>query len=107
MNLSPELRAHADKGDPRDVAAYCAFLWYHGASSALSGERAATTKGLEGEADTTRLDWLEKHGHVAAKYRANAEIGGSTADIAGQIAALWALDQAPSVTPLMALLRSV
>lgn len=25
-----ELRAHLRKGDPRDVAAYCAFAWYHG-----------------------------------------------------------------------------
>lgn len=25
-----ELRAHMGKGDPRDVAAYCAFMWYHG-----------------------------------------------------------------------------
>ncbi len=25
-----KLREHVDKGDPRDVAAYCAFLWHHG-----------------------------------------------------------------------------
>jgi hypothetical protein len=24
---------HIQKGDPRDVAAYCAFLWYHQAST--------------------------------------------------------------------------
>jgi hypothetical protein len=24
------LREHVEKGDPRDVAAYCAFLWHHG-----------------------------------------------------------------------------
>ena len=28
-----KLRHHIDKGDPRDVAAYCAFLWHHGAST--------------------------------------------------------------------------
>lgn len=28
------LMEHIAKGDPRDVAAYCAFLWYHGASTA-------------------------------------------------------------------------
>lgn len=28
------LNAHIAKGDPRDVAAYCAFLWHHGASTA-------------------------------------------------------------------------
>ena len=28
-----KLLEHAKKGDPRDVAAYCAFLWYHEAST--------------------------------------------------------------------------
>lgn len=28
-----ELMEHIKKGDPRDVAAYCAFLWHHGAST--------------------------------------------------------------------------
>lgn len=28
------LREHLAKGDPRDVAAYCAFLWHHGESTA-------------------------------------------------------------------------
>lgn len=28
------LLEHVAKGDPRDVAAYCAFLWHHGASTA-------------------------------------------------------------------------
>lgn len=27
------LRQHLEKGDPRDVAAYCAFLWFHGEST--------------------------------------------------------------------------
>ena len=42
---------------------------------------------------------------LAAKYRANAVLGGMTSDVEAQIAALWALDQAPSTAPLMALLR--
>lgn len=25
-----QLKEHLEKGDPRDVAAYAAFLWYHG-----------------------------------------------------------------------------
>ncbi len=29
-----KLMEHIEKGDPRDVAAYCAFLWHHGASTA-------------------------------------------------------------------------
>lgn len=28
--LTQELARHVRKGDPRDVAAYCAFAWYHG-----------------------------------------------------------------------------
>lgn len=32
------LREHLFKGDPRDVAAYCAFLWHHGESTALPSE---------------------------------------------------------------------
>jgi hypothetical protein len=26
---------HIKKGDPRDVAAYCAFMWYHGWKTSL------------------------------------------------------------------------
>lgn len=29
-SLSEQLLDHVIKGDPRDVAAYCAFAWYHG-----------------------------------------------------------------------------
>jgi 2-methylcitrate dehydratase PrpD len=43
---------------------------------------------------------------LAAKYRANAALGGTTADVEGQIAALWALDGSASIAPLMALLSS-
>ncbi len=28
--LRREIREHVEKGDPRDVAAYCAFAWHHG-----------------------------------------------------------------------------
>ena len=31
-----KLMEHIAKGDPRDVAAYCAFLWHHGASTVTS-----------------------------------------------------------------------
>lgn len=35
MNICrAHLLQHLEKGDPRDVAAYCAFLWYHGESTA-------------------------------------------------------------------------
>jgi 2-methylcitrate dehydratase PrpD len=44
---------------------------------------------------------------LAAKYRANAALGGTTVQAEAQISALWALDQAPSIAPLMVLLRGV
>lgn len=51
--LSVMLREHVDKGDPRDVANYCMFLWclgkpiagvapYHGAASGVQAERRAS-----------------------------------------------------------------
>jgi len=43
---------------------------------------------------------------LAAKYRANAALGSTTANVEAQIATLWALDQAASIAPLMALLSS-
>jgi hypothetical protein len=33
-DLRRKIREHIEKGDPRDVAAYCAFAWYHGWSLA-------------------------------------------------------------------------
>ena len=32
------LREHLNKGDPRDVANYCAFLWHHNESTAIAAE---------------------------------------------------------------------
>lgn len=33
-----ELIEHVQKGDPRDVAAYCAFMWHHGWRTSLNVE---------------------------------------------------------------------
>lgn len=33
-----DLIEHVHKGDPRDVAAYCAFLWHHGERTALEDQ---------------------------------------------------------------------
>ena len=33
---SEELLKHVQKGDPRDVAAYCAFMWHHNWRTSLS-----------------------------------------------------------------------
>lgn len=42
-----ELVRHVAKGDPRDVAAYCAFLWHHGAKTEL----AAAQQGVQPESE--------------------------------------------------------
>lgn len=42
-NLRVRVREHLEKGDPRDVAAYCAFAWYHGWSLANPGTTDTTT----------------------------------------------------------------
>jgi len=41
-----ELRKHLDKGDPLDVALYCAFLWHHGES--VGCRRLTTTDVVDG-----------------------------------------------------------
>ncbi len=43
---------HIAKGDPRDVAAYCAFMWWHGWS----------TKPAESLESRTVTDWIEPDG---------------------------------------------
>ncbi|WP_244096411.1 hypothetical protein [Burkholderia dolosa] len=54
-----ELMRHIHKGDPRDVAAYCAFLWHHNESTAPApaDERAAMVDARE-----IVLDWQAEHG---------------------------------------------
>jgi hypothetical protein len=37
-----DLQEHLKKGDPRDVAAYCAFLWYHNESTIKQGNKNET-----------------------------------------------------------------
>ena len=50
-----KLAEHVAKGDPRDVAAYCAFLWHHEASTTLIPPAQAAESVLE---DAARYDWL-------------------------------------------------
>jgi hypothetical protein len=44
-----QLMEHIKKGDPRDVAAYCAFLWYHGESTTPAMKDFSTTTKEEQE----------------------------------------------------------
>lgn len=66
--LVTELQRHVHKGDPRDVAAYCAFAWHHGwsiapatAPSPASTQAEALTEALEETAK--RIMWaIERNG---------------------------------------------
>lgn len=60
-----KLMEHISKGDPRDVAAYCAFLWHHGestvAQSLLQGGRPPLPEGkavIRCVADTEDGGWV-------------------------------------------------
>lgn len=44
-----QLRAHMRKGDPRDVAAYCAFMWRHGWSTSASAAAIRRAERIEAE----------------------------------------------------------
>lgn len=73
-----QLLEHVAKGDPRDVAAYCAFLWHHGektsgtapqpAQTAPDAQPAVTQAGatMERQALLHRL-WLEGGGNPDLK----------------------------------------
>ncbi|MBS7812311.1 hypothetical protein [Roseococcus pinisoli] len=55
--LRAELLLHVDKGDPRDVAAYCAFAWHHGWSLAPTPP-ARTAQQEEANRASLRNHWL-------------------------------------------------
>ena len=58
------LNAHIAKGDPRDVAAYCAFLWHHGASTAPAAGAVAMAEAWRLSADDCEV----QDGGVSADY---------------------------------------
>lgn len=50
-----QLAEHVRKGDPRDVAAYCAFLWHHGESTAAQTDsQSEEADSIEAVADAAR-----------------------------------------------------
>lgn len=49
------LLEHVAKGDPRDVAAYCAFLWHHGASTAPAQSEPPAEGGAINSAEVERV----------------------------------------------------
>jgi hypothetical protein len=60
---------HVEKGDPRDVAAYCAFLWYHKEKTSLASLTAALQERDEAKRDYAiiRDDWNQ----IEAKHEAD------------------------------------
>lgn len=66
-----QLVEHVAKGDPRDVAAYCAFLWHHGESTAVPGE--TVKECLTVDHDEISIEQLRTAAHAlppSAKQRA-------------------------------------
>lgn len=66
-----KLMQHIEKGDPRDVAAYCAFLWHHGESTAGTAPKEPAVNAELLEAINALLhqidigDFVDGHGHNA------------------------------------------
>lgn len=63
-----KLAEHVAKGDPRDVAAYCAFLWHHGESTATQptaspeqAEAPSDADPLTPEQEEWVMDLAERH----------------------------------------------
>ena len=59
-----KLMEHIVKGDPRDVAAYCAFLWHHEASTAAAqpsaqAERAPVVQAVQATSESSPLETFE------------------------------------------------
>jgi len=68
-----KLVEHIAKGDPRDVAAYCAFLWHHGESTA--GAKPDAVAGLVEEVARTIYDeWRDKPGFVGWVEGGNSDM---------------------------------
>jgi hypothetical protein len=63
-----KLMEHIDKGDPRDVAAYCAFLWHHGESTASRASPATVAQPVEDAAS-------RKSAKAAAEYEVRQWMG--------------------------------
>jgi hypothetical protein len=53
-----KLIEHVHKGDPRDVAAYCAFLWHHGARCGLEEQVLCFNEAVERAAPSS--GWSDK-----------------------------------------------
>lgn len=71
-DLVKQMYEHAHKGDPRDVAAYCAFAWHHGWSLKLRPD---------GFQDLVRAESLALSTYVAETFREGAVDEASVAEL--------------------------
>lgn len=75
-----KLLEHIKKGDPRDVAAYCAFLWHHGESTSGAGDEWAAKVVSSGPlANLPLLEWR------SAEVSLNTPIGTKLYTAAGVV----------------------
>jgi hypothetical protein len=63
--LSECLREHVEKGDPRDVAAYCMMLWHQGKAIASTAYAEQQPDPLVAASEALRIA-IEAHSHFAA-----------------------------------------
>lgn len=69
-----KLMEHIAKGDPRDVAAYCAFLWHHGASTAP--EPSAQGEPVACDRDAPVCPWCDRQGWDICQHADDARTCG-------------------------------
>ncbi|WP_237567173.1 hypothetical protein [Burkholderia thailandensis] len=84
-----ELMRHIQKGDPRDVAAYCAFLWHHNESTATTPSPADERGAFDSEvgniiadAATRGIAWMAFK--VGARYARAASANDTGAEEAAE-----------------------
>lgn len=61
-----QVRLHVQKGDPRDVAVYCAFAWHHGWSLAMPALKAIDFEAIE--ARFTEIHFLAEPNRVGLRF---------------------------------------
>jgi hypothetical protein len=81
-----QLMRHIEKGDPRDVAAYCAFLWHHGESTATHAAPRALTdeykRGFEAGYVKGQNDSYETADPLVTDHSSNCDYANSTDEYA-------------------------
>ncbi|MDN7814630.1 hypothetical protein [Burkholderia vietnamiensis] len=83
-----ELMRHVQKGDPRDVAAYCAFLWHHNESTkpAQADAQMKITMTVDDAMRIVMANWGDKEA-IERIFRANLTLPRSSAEVTDDKAA--------------------